>query len=55
LNQIVYRTINVLLSSTTNVIYSCHFIETDTEQTRTEHNFYWSEIHIQRIVTKTTH
>ena len=23
-------------------------------QNRTEHSFYWSEIHIQRIVTKTT-
>ena len=25
------------------------------EQNRTEQNVYWSEIHIQRIVTKTTH
>ena len=27
----------------------------DTRQNRTEHNFYWCEIHIQRIVTKTTY
>ena len=26
-----------------------------TEQNRTEHNFYWCKIHIQRIVTKTTY
>jgi hypothetical protein len=39
-----------LLCIKKNVTVTCR-----TEQNRTEQNLYWSEIHIQRIVTKTTH
>jgi hypothetical protein len=32
-----------------------HAFQTCYEQNRTEQNFHWCKIHIQRIVTKTTH
>jgi len=44
-----------LLDFTTVCSPSIKSLSLISEQNRTEHNFYWSEIHIQRIVTKTTH
>jgi hypothetical protein len=41
------------------ILIDCHISYIDCMYViciyRTEHNFYWCEIHIQRIVTKTTH